>query len=452
MAGRKNTFVGPYEYDIGQGNSATISGKLIALRDDATNGAVEDDIIRAQAPNRTGPPAVTGEFVYFRRGGGVVTQALMDDLLGPAAFPSWPNVDGFMLVYEPEWWPDEHGNMPAFQVKRPSYGTSRGGDWVRGSQVESLPNAVLKYQTDDADRRSAVAGQTLLYVQPAGYDSVRIEWDWPVEVGQTVGWQEVALVRSMFGSPTTPNDGQTVFRSLRSAWTDSTGALVVGPVIFDNDLTAHLKPTPARTKTSSGGVWLYYTLFFNISPKAPNLGDWVIGYSDWVQLPRHFQHEEHLYNGVPPYYQWIDENNRRGDGRGFLKQFLSVFGFELDFTRQSIEFIQDMYHTDLSPIPLLKEIGNNLGAVEEQGLGDIRFRAGMSNLAERLNIRGTQKGLQQTIETMSKYDTDITQGKNMLLLPDDSSPQFSTGNWAGPHEAMGFSTCLLYTSPSPRDS
>ncbi len=415
MAGRENTFEGPYDYDIGQGTSAVISGKLTTYRDGPDS--VDNDVVRAQAVN--------GRYVFFRKGGGVVTQALMDDLLGVGAFASWPNVSGFTLVYEPEWWPDEHGNMPAFQVKRPSYGTSRGGDWVRGSQVETLPNAVLKYLTDDTAHRSAVTGQALLYVQPASYTSVRIEWDWPAEVGQTLNWQEVALVRSMFGTPTTPNDGQTVFRSLRSAWTGPDG-LTVGPVVYDNDL--------------SSGFWYYYTLFFNISKKAPDLGDWVIGFSDWVQLPRHFQHDEHLFDGVPPYYQYIDETNRRRDGAGFLRQFLNIFGFELDFTRQSIEFMQDMYHTDITPIPLLNELGGNLGAVDEQGLGDIRFRAGMSDLAQRLSLRGTQKGLQQTIETMSKYDTDITRGKNLLLLPDDSAPLFSTGNWAGPHEAMGITT------------
>jgi phage tail-like protein len=325
-----------------------------------------------------------------------------------------------------EWWPIEHGNMPAFQVKRPSYGSSIGGDFVRGSgtpdpsaTLQKLPNAVLKYQTDDTSRRSAVAGQALLYVQPAGYDSVRIEWDWPVEEGQLQNWGEVALVRSQFGIPTTPNDGQVVFRSLREVWENADGSLMVGPVIFDNDLP--------------GGNWFYYSLFFNISPQAPDLGDWVVGYSDSAQVPKRFLHDEHLFNGVPPYYQWIDENNRRKDGNGFLKQFLNIFGFELDYTRQSVEFMQDMYHTDITPIPLLRQLGLNLGAVEEQGLGDIRFRAMMSDLAQRLAIRGTQKGLQQTIETVSKYDTEITTGRNMMLLPDDSAPFFSSGNWAGPH-------------------
>ena len=42
-----------------------------------------------------------------------------------------------------------------------------------------------------------------------------------------------------------------------------------------------------------------------------------------------------------------------------LKRFLTLFGFELDNTRQSVECMQDMYHIDKTPIPLLYEIGGN---------------------------------------------------------------------------------------------
>lgn len=316
------------------------------------------------------------------------------------------------------WWPVSHGQRPAFQVKRPSYGESIGGDYVRGSTVEALPNAVLKYPTSDETLRAGVQGKALLYTNAFNYTTVRIEWDWPTEDGGT--WNEIALVRSAFGIPTTPNDGQTVFRSMRAAFEDADGNLMVSPVIFDEELP--------------GGRWYYYTLFFNISPHAPTLGDWVAGFSDSAQLPLRFGHADHLFNGVPPYYQWTDESYR--PGAGFLRQFFDIFGFELDYTRQSIEFMQDMYHVDLSPMPLLRQIGRNHGLIEEQGLGDIRFRALVADLPDRLKIRGTQDALQQSIETMSKYDSEVTRGVNLMLLPDDSDAFFSTGNWAGPHPAM----------------
>ena len=494
---KENTFTGPIDHDVGQGNAAFISAALIALRD--TEEIPTEDNVRAQAPN--------GAYLYFCREGGTVTQAMIDELLGPGVLPGWPTtVHGYTLIYEPEWWPIDHRDMPAFQVKRPSVLGSIGGDYVRGSTetpvvqfniatvfasgttaviqttvthsiksewiidvvgatpavfngrfkvigttstnityslvtptsinttastgtVTSVPpvllNAVLKYPTQVEGRREAVLGQALLYVQAGGYDSVRIEWTWPFEGGSTQNWKEVALVRSMFGSPTTPMDGQTVFGpSMRIDWEEEDGKLVQSPVIYDTNLT--------------GGYWYYYTLFFNISPKAPDLGDWVAGYSDWAQVPRRFGHDEHLWNGIPPYYQWSDDQIQAGRREGPLKKFLSIFGFELDFSRQSVECMQDMYHIDKTPVPLLRELGRNFGTSDEEGLGDIRFRASMADLAERLTYRGTKKGLQQTIETMSKYDSEVTQGKNLMMLPDDSSPFFSSGNWAGPHPDLGY--------------
>ena len=45
---------------------------------------------------------------------------------------------------------------------------------------------------------------------------------------------------------------------------------------------------------------------------------------------------------------------------------------------------------------------------------------------------------------MSKYDTDVTLGQNMMLLPDDSSPFFSTGNWAGKHPNLSHPAPVTY--------
>ena len=485
--------------------------------------AIEEDVVRAQALDRVASNGskITGEYLFVCREMGAITQEHLDELLGPAAFPGWPvaGVWGYKPMYVPEWWPIEHGEYPAFQVKRVSYGASRGGDFVRGStdpplltatitnvavpvtnvatittsaphkmfvgdvidvsgvttsaavyngrfkilttpttttltyavisgvvtsaaspgRVDKvnprLPNAVLKYPTSDPEKRAAITsgeGQALLYVQPAGYDSVKVEWLWPAEIGHTQNWKEVSIVRSMFGAPTTPNDGQTIYGpELRMDLTGVDGNLLPSPVLYDNNLTTHLD---ANTQpTTMGGYWFYYTIFFNLSPKAPELAEWVAGYSDWVQLPQKFGHDEHLWNGVPPYYQWTDNNVKSGQMKGPLRQFLDLFAFELDFSRQSIEFVQDMYHIDKTPMPLLRELGRNFDTTAEQGVGDIRFRAAMSNLAERQTYRGTEIGLQKTIETISKYETGVTTGKNMMLLPDDSSPVYSSGNWAGPH-------------------
>ena len=120
-------------------------------------------------------------------------------------------------------------------------------------------------------------------------------------------------------------------------------------------------------------------------------------------------------------------------GDGFLKQFLSVFGFELDTCREYVESWQHVYDVDWSPIRLLRKLGQNFGLEYEQGVGDIRFRSLFSELGRFYEIRGTQTCLEGVIRRMSKYHTAVTGGSNLMLLPDDSDFYQSIGNWGGVH-------------------
>jgi hypothetical protein len=148
---------------------------------------------------------------------------------------------------------------------------------------------------------------------------------------------------------------------------------------------------------------------------------------DSVLLPRDFAHEEHLWNGVPPYYRWTDENTLVG--RGYLRQFLNVFAFELDTCREFVESWQNVYNVDFSPIRLLRKLGDNFGYPYEQGIGDIRYRSLFADLGHLYEIRGTQVGLETVIQDMSKYGCDVTGGTNLMIIPDDSDFSTGIGNW-----------------------
>ena len=112
---------------------------------------------------------------------------------------------------------------------------------------------------------------------------------------------------------------------------------------------------------------------------------------------------------------------------GYLQQFLSVFGFELDTCREFVESWQHVYDVDWSPIRLLRKLGQNFGLDYEQGVGDIRYRSLFSELGRFYEIRGTQTCLEGVIRRMSKYHTTVTAGSNLMLLPDDSDFYQGTG-------------------------
>lgn len=369
------------------------------------------------------------------------------------------------------WWPEGYGDDPAFQVRRIIYGTVTGGDYVRGSSVLTLPHTALRYPTlipgaaeaigravlhvrvkNHYVRREAVkddAGEVVRNIEwPVG--DIDVTWGWPASISDV--WQEVALVRSAFGRPSTVNDGQTVMRGPRSAFYQE----IAGVPVLDEDGNPVLIIPPIVTDSGlPTGRWYHYGLFFKVSEV-----EWIQGMLDSTLLPRDFHHDQHLWDNIPPYYRWTDENTLIG--QGYLRQFLNVFGFELDQAREFIESWQHVYDVDWSPIRLLRKLGDNFGYPYEQGIGDTRYRSLFCDLGFLYGIRGTQRGLEKVIRDMSKYLCDTTAGANVMILPDDSDFYTGIGNWGvvldatdAPgsgylaKEKVTLTTNLLTTQPPP---
>jgi len=318
-----------------------------------------------------------------------------------------------------DFWPEGYDN-PAFRVRRSTYGVVTGGDYVRGSGVTALPSTALRNPTQTFDIASAI-GKGLLFCKPyaegteaVDYHTVEIIWGWPQAIDMT--WEEVALVRSSYGHPSTPSQGQTVFRATREA---------LGGKDEDDENIAMFNPPAVLDGNLPSGWWYYYTLFFRVTT------DWNAYMTDGCLLPANYGHQGHLWDGVPPFYQWTDDNYRVNDG--FLRQFLDIFGFYLDNTRGFVEGLLDLHHIDKAPMALLKHLGANYGLPYEAGLGDIRYRALLANITNLHQSRGTAKSLEDLIETASKYECDVVGGSNQMLLNDDSDFFTGTGNWAAVH-------------------
>ena len=233
------------------------------------------------------------------------------------------------------------------------------------------------------------------------------------------GWYEVALVRSGFGKPVTPTDGVTLFQASRKefdSFDPNNHKVVPPPILYD---------TPLQP-----GQCYYYSLFFRTSRF-----DWTLGMAASVVIPKNYHHRDHLWNAIPPYYQTQDSNLREGNGP--LRQFLGIFGYELDLTREYVEQWQNVYHIDKTPMSLLRRVGENFSIPYKGGVGDIRFRAMLAGLPEMLKMRGTPAALKQVIETGSKYKCDISVGSNLMLLTDDSVFTNGVGNWGVQHQGAG---------------
>lgn len=322
---------------------------------------------------------------------------------------------------ERSWWPEGY-DLPAFRVKRVTYGETEGGDYVRGSSVITLPHTAVRYPTNSINLASiAPTMRGRLFVQPSSYEeadlynAISIDWNWPTALEDT--FVEMAIVRSTYGAPAWPEQGQTVFRAMRSFFpTDTDGSLMPPQTIYDRELPP--------------GHWYYYTAFFRTNPL-----DWTAIMSDSAALPGQYHHKDHLWDSIPPYYQYIDENQ----GRQFLHNFLGIFGYELDRTRQYVESLLDLHRIDLAPMSLLRGLGANYGYKYEAGLGDVLYRGLLANISRLLTKRSTTAGLLGIVETVSKYDSDVTNGVNSILLPDTSNFVTSIGQWKPIHPDLDLS-------------
>lgn len=314
------------------------------------------------------------------------------------------------------WWPQGYGDDPAFQVRRQIYGVVTGGDYVRGSAVLTLQHTALRYPTDPANL-STIVDQAVLNVRPLDHTTVEIQWGWPPSLKED--WIEVSLVRSAFGRPSTVNDGQTVFRAMHAAFTQPDDTDAPAPIVLDQLLPP--------------GHFYHYGLFFRVDEV-----NWVKAMVDSTLLPRDLNHDEYLWNGVPPYYKWTDDN--LSVGAGPLRKFLSIFSFELDTAREYIEQYQQLYNPDNSPIRLMRHLGANFGIPYEAGIGDIRYRSLLTRIGHLYETRGTAVALQEMVEDFTKYQVDVTPGIGLSLLPDDSDFYTSIGNWAPVHTGTNTAT------------
>lgn len=322
-----------------------------------------------------------------------------------AGATSTPNVSAYDAVLDRD---AAFLTKQAFTVQRPIYGADTGGDSVRSSVGKDLFPTIRYGSPDYAPEEIA---NTFNLVTEIGVDPtkaphkkfVRLSWGWP---HQFADWEELAIVKSGFGFPVSVNDGVTAYRSTRESWE------------FQDDTPVSIIITDDKVQP---GRWVYYTLFFYSGNR------WYESSKSSIIVPRDLNHADHLWNMVPPHHQYLDDFYRPNDG--FLRQFLKVFGTELDITREFIEAWQNTYNSASSPIALLRHVGGNFGLPYEAAIGDIRYRHMLTNITDLYAERGTIFGIQNLIASASKYDCRITTGANLLPVNDDSEFVNGPGNW-----------------------
>lgn len=388
---------------------------------------------------------------------GPVTEIQPPEEDGPAAFLVASPPGETLISVQPSlnrnWWPGSQNTdtstwreRPAFTVQRSIKSPITGGDYVRGSSNVMTEQAALRFPTGLPGWTIQEAAKGRLLARPIDYSTMKIEWGFPdallkfddKQAVVTDNWSEVAIVRSAFGCPSTVNDGQVIFRMDKASLYPKGYQFQDGKLLTPDVFDPRAKDESGASPGLPPGRWYYYTLFFKVQR------DWLRSQMSYSLIPRNTGHSDHLWNALPPYYRYLDNEQRSRAGAGDLEKFFAVLGYELDYTRELVESWQDTYHIDWSPVPLLRRVGENFGVPYEPGIGDIRYRALLGRIGFIQQQRGTPSGLRQLIAAASKCDCDLTQSPNTLLLPDDSDFYEGTGNWVPLHDDT---RALLSSSP-----
>lgn len=294
-------------------------------------------------------------------------------------------------------------NEPSFQVRREVL----DGDFVRGPGIgdETYPDGfkgVLRYGVTLPEGLH----ESLLVSQSEGYDAIKLWWGTPPE--SFGAWTYMALVRSGFGHPSTPTDGEIILGMTYRPDDDVPGSYV------DEGLPS--------------GQWFYYSLMFRVGSR------WHVVNTTEALVPVDYAHRDHLFNLLPPFYQDLDEETWAGTENSMLKRWFYTIGYDLDITRTLAEGIETIYDPDRGSMRLLGPLGEqNLGFGRNEALGDIRYRGLLASSREIQDQRGTYGGLQKYLSATTQYTVEISPGANLLLLGDDADFSRGHGNWCPTH-------------------
>lgn len=257
---------------------------------------------------------------------------------------------------------------------------------------------------------------------------VLTEWDLTeglVAEPSTVSPTEIHIVVNQYGEPLTVEDGTTIFTCNSSNYVET----------FTH-VSSLYKP----------GTWLYYGFFIRYSDGTVDWFERVANVT--VQLPRYYQSLEDLWVRVPEHFRALDYS----EGRGSLRKFLSLFGWELDKMRTLVDSLITINDPLTSPTPALDAIARQLGVpVTSLDIGTARLRSVLLNIFNLRQRKGTANGISSFISAISgcqtRFDSDTNTfyvySQRVNLLSDPKFRQQDLSFYLGSPAAIGRSPFTL---------
>ena len=177
--------------------------------------------------------------------------------------------------------------------------------------------------------------------------------------------------------------------------------------------------------------WAYYTMFIRyLSTSGDDYYEQVAKLE--VLIPNNYGSTEDLYSKIPVYYQNQDENSN-----GDLKKYLSIFGWEVDKVRTTLDFSMAMKDPFVGNEETLNFLAQDMGVpLTTTDLGSQRLRELLKVVSTTRRNNGSPNSIERYLEAIcgSNIDIDSTNktikvySERVNLLKD---PRFVNGVAAG---------------------
>lgn len=218
--------------------------------------------------------------------------------------------------------------------------------------------------------------------QAVSYNEVALRWGVDLYSGPLLANSPMPvslyIVYSQFGEPPTISDG------------------VVITTTSTDDVAQHFVPE---------GKWAYYSMFIKYQSQNDLYYEQVATVS--VLVPKNYGSSADLFTKVPLYYRLLDDDLNTGNG-GPLERFLSTFGFEIDRTRTTIDFLMTAKDPQISNSLVLDVLSNDLSiGLLSHELGAERLRNILNSIGKLRRETGTINGLKTFYTALTGSDVTI---------------------------------------------
>jgi len=269
------------------------------------------------------------------------------------------------------------------------------------------------------------------------YERLTLNWASP----NTTAWKSLLLVRSLYGYPSTPNDGTAVLtivpQAVRRNFDDS--GLLPGRIYYYTMFLSVEAPTYSGATTYSlTQVVLYNGLYWK-SLQNSNTGNTpAVGSSFWANVQytpvwapaghtaslavASYGYGELLYNRIPNPYKVSNSDvfaNTAIDNLP-LQQYMNVFGWGLDMTRTEYDSYLQLNNPDVVSATSLDILGQQLGSKTDYLSSPQERRQKVKNLSVNYHLKGTDISIHNAIASISGWDSTVISSPNILINTDQA--------------------------------